>query len=182
MSIQAPPSPSSEQPYIPTETQLTRAASLRRFNWLYVYAPVLLGGLVILALVVWMLVGIFTTEGAETAAFLSGLADLILIFFMMPMLLLCALGPAALGGILYYAYDRRRKQREANVPVLAGGPVQRLFWRLESLLDTVREKLDAIYPRIAGPIIKMNSLLAYLGSWISQIKRHFNKSNNTLAE
>ena len=84
MNTQMPAISEQKSPYEPTPEQLEREQALHRFNRLFVYVPLILAGVVVLALVLWMLWRVFTVTSDNQAKFygsLSGLADLILIFF-----------------------------------------------------------------------------------------------------
>lgn len=149
------------QPYQPSPAQLERAAALKRFNRLYVYLPLAVfsvAGLVLIGLLLW---GTLSPNIMGTREFVSGLADLIVIFTVLPLLLLCAIVPAAYIGLVVY---RRQQPKQEH------GRFQTLIWRLDSLVTKTQEKTTETMPKVALPVIKGHSWMAYLRSLIINIK------------
>lgn len=152
--------------YEPTTAQLERAVSLRRFNWFYVYIPLGLAGLGILVLVVLLLWGTLSPHILGTREFASGLADVVVILAIVPLLLLCAIVPLATIG--FYIYRRQQPKREH-------GRIQPLFWRLDALVDKVRGKAKTTIPKAAEPIIAGNSRIAYWRTLFENIRNIFTR-------
>jgi hypothetical protein len=150
------------QKYQPVPEQLERAAALRQFNRLFVYLPLAvfsLAGLVLVGLLLW---GVFSPNVTGTREFVSGLADLVVIMTVMPLLLLCAIVPAAAIGWLVY---RRQQPRQEH------GRFQTLFWRLDTLLTRFQATLATTLPKAAAPVIKGHAWAAYLRALLENLKK-----------
>lgn len=174
MTITPTPSEPSTT-YQPTPEQEERAAALRRFNRLFVYAPLGLVALIVLTLVVLMFWTRFApdVDGRETAEFLSGLVDIIVIFTLAPMLLLCAVGPALAGFLIYRANQRRQLP-----PPQRRSRLQTLLWRLERGLVKVQTKLrDEWLRQGAEPVIRGHAIMAYVKAVFNYIQRILTGSN-----
>ena len=75
----------------PSTRQLERAASIRRFNRIYIFLPISLASIIALALtilLIFLALGIGTVEVRET---ISGIADSVLILTIIPTMVLCAI-------------------------------------------------------------------------------------------
>lgn len=158
--------------YEPNLEQRQRAAALRRFNWLYVYTPILLLSLAALILVGLLLWGVLSPNIEGTSAFVSGLADMIVILFSLPLLLLCAIGPAALIAMIALDVKRRRDPQAASL-------LQRLhtlLWRLDNIVARVLVKTRELSARVARLVIRVQAGAAYLKAWLNRIKRVFIRS------
>lgn len=163
--------------YTPTTEQSTRADAMRRFNWLTVYTPIILAALIVLVLIALLFWGAFspTMERTDTRAFVSGLADMILILALLPMLLLCSIGPILAGGLVYLTYQRR--QQRMTPGTIWPNRLHTLLWRLERLIERVQLKLRTTYlPKIASPVISGHVQAAYIRGWWQQLKRILNRS------
>lgn len=172
MTQQSPIS-STQIPYQPTDGQMARASALRRFNRLYVYIPLFLGASIILFLLGWMFWRTFLPQLENNRQFLSGVADIVIIFTIMPMMLICALGPASLIGLVGYRYKKRREQKKSGQSPPPAGRLQLLLWRLDHLLDTVAIKTADILPKVSKPVIGLNAFLAYMEALFIQFKKLF---------
>ena len=158
----------------PSESQRQRTQNLRRFNWLYVYGPLILGALVILVLSILMFWGVFSPNVMGTAAFLSGAADMVIILFAIPAMLLCVLGPVALAGLVVMLMKSRQSRQEKKARgdfIPDHGRLQPLFWRLDQLLVTAASKVDNAGKKVANPLISFNARLAYLDAWWLRVRR-----------
>lgn len=173
MTAQNSAYPGDKPPYEPTLEQQARENALRRFNRLTVYLPLTLVALIVLALFVLMLVRVVThSPESQAYHFLSGLADLILIFTLMPMLLLCAVGPALFGFLLY-----RANQRRSLPPAERRGKLQTLFWRLDQMLDTVQAALrDRYLEKAARPLVTGHAYAAAVQAVWHYLRKTFNRS------
>jgi len=163
--------PAAVRPFKPNEAQLARAKRLTRFNRLFVYLPLGIFALIGLGLVLFMLYLAIWPPYADTRPFLSGLADMILILFMLPVLLVCGLVQGGLiGGIVYW---RRSGSEDGGQPDPAAqyGRIRVGLWRLDQLLDKLFNKIEAILPRVAQPVIAFNAVLAYIGKWLENVKK-----------
>ena len=167
----------TKSPYRPNAKQIARVAAMRRFNWLYVYTPLLTGSLIFLALIGIMFWGVFSPQVEGTQLFLSAMADVVIILISLPLIMLGLLAPIALGGIIFYNYNKRKERKESLDPdPVVAGKLQRLIWQLDSFLDNVYAKISDVLPKIANPIIQLNSLLAYLETIIKRIKKIITRS------
>ena len=73
-------------------------------------------------------------------------------------MLLCAVGPALLGFIVFRAGKRRKLEIEQRRSKL-----QVLLWRIDGLIDTIQGKLRDTYLDLAAkPVIKGHALAAAL--------------------
>lgn len=175
MRIPTPAAPDVPPANPPTPAQLEREAALRRFNRLYVYAPMILATLLVVGLLLYLLWQTLS-QSPESPIYglLSGLADLLLIFALLPMMLLCAIGPAATVLLLRQMY--RQTQLE---PDLRRGRLQTLFWRLDRLLTQVQTQLrDSYLEKIASPVIRGHAFLAALNALGRFIQNWFRPSKN----
>ena len=154
--------------YQPTPDQELRAQALKRFNRLYIYLPIgflVLISLLLLGLMSWQ---IFAADGPQTRQFASGLADIIIIFTTIPLLLLCAIVPA--GAIGYYVYRRQKEESRKN------GRLQTIFWRVDHILERTQQKTDETLPKITSPLIKGHGFFAFLQEIWRQLRNTLNRS------
>ncbi len=173
MTTQIPATASPKPLHEPTTEQLDREKALHRFNRLYVYTPLAVAGLAVVALVAlmfWRALTITPENQQEVYGLLSGLADLILIFFyIIPMILLCAIGPALFVYLLRNATKRRKlpayEQRSK---------VQGVLWRVDQVVAKVQASLrDTHLQTIAGPIIQGHALAATIKAVAHYLQRIF---------
>lgn len=158
--------------YTPNAEQVQRAAALRRFNWLYIYTPVIVLSLVALTLVILLLWGVLSPGVEGTSAFVSGLADVVAILFSLPLIVLCAIGPAALLAIVVLAVRRRRDPQATSI-------LERLhvlLWRLDTVTAKVMVKTEELAPRVAEVVIRAHARTAYLNNLFNRVKRIFVRS------
>lgn len=159
------PSPIVEPEYQPTAVQLERAQALRSFNRLFIYLPLALLALTVVGLAVamgWLTLFADTATEMRAREVVSGVADIIVILVTLPLTLVCALLPAAAIGL--YVYDRGRERTRI-------ASLQRLIWRGEAKIYPLVEKLLRLLPKVARPIIKINTTLAYFGVLWARFKR-----------
>lgn len=160
---------------MPTAVQLERAKALKRFNRWVIYLPLGLLGTAVLGLLVYLLIVAIWPPYADTRLFLSGIADIILILAMLPMVLIFAL---VLVGIIGGAVYWQRSRKEEGDPSLQKryGRLRLLLWKGDQKLSGLYRQVDQLMPKAAGPIIRFNAFMAYLTTWLSQltkqIKRH----------
>ncbi|GIK55245.1 MAG: hypothetical protein BroJett015_09080 [Chloroflexota bacterium] len=156
----------------PSEEQMSRAAALRRFNRLYVYAPVGVVTAVVLLTFLYLLYLALFPPTEETYLFLSGLADFVLIMMLLPVVLIFGLVmTAVIGGYVYYNFFMDEADRPIP-PAPPYGRVRTLLWRLDSLLLLiVLPQLRSYSHRITRPIIRFNGWFAYLQSWLDTLRR-----------
>ncbi len=157
----------AEPSYKPTDAQTERAAARRRFNRLYVYLPIWLLTAVILVLTGIMVWSVFTPAAAENAAFLSGVADLILIMVLLPSIILW--GVIVGLPIAYYVnrYQERRKEPTPDqVYVRQYGRFRLILWQIDHKVEQLSQFIqERILPVIVRPIIRVHELAAALKAW-----------------
>lgn len=170
----------SEEPvsYSPSEEQLERERALKRYNRLYIYVPVGIAVAFGLFLVVIMLIGIFAPGLIGAEEFLSGLADTILVLWMMPMMVLCAIVPIA-----YFGYLINRRQRRnmlpPDSPLLRHSRTQMALWQAQNIAERVEKKTDEVSDQVAKPFISVNSFAAYVYTWLTiLITRPFRRDDD----
>ena len=152
--------------YEPTEAQVARATSLRRFNWLTLYLPLGLAGLSILVLIGLLLWGTLSPNITGTREFMSGLADIVIILTILPLLVACALAPmAAIGFVIY-----RRQQ-----PKREYGRLQPLFWRLDGMIGKAQNKAETALPKAANTVISGHSQMTYWRVLVNTLKKQFTR-------
>jgi hypothetical protein len=156
--------------YEPNEEQIARAAARRRFNWLYIYTPVLLLTAVILVVTGFMIWRVFVPTDAVNAALLSGLADVVLILALLPTILIWGAIVALPIGFYIYRYRQRREEpAEDEVYIHKYGRFRVLLWRVDHKLETVQQLLnERILPAITRPIIRLHALVTAVVTWGQQ--------------
>lgn len=161
------------QPPVPPQArpeQLERRERRQRFYRLRVILPMALVALLWLGvtlLLLWLTVAgewfAIDTNQAYYRTLVSGLADIVLVLSLLPLLLLCALPSALAVGLVVY---RRQKKQEA--PEVENLP---LFWRIENVIIRVKERLDEdILPRMAQPVITAYGLVAFVRAFLSELR------------
>lgn len=153
----------------PTAVHQERIASLKRHNWLFVYAPLIIFGIILLVLTGLMFWGALSPRIVGTREFVSGVADIIIILTILPLSLMCLIPPLALGGFVIY---QRRKQGEKREEY---GRLQRLFWRIEGIIDTVHHKIEANLSKVGQPIIRLNAIMAFVTTLLDHIVNFFRR-------
>jgi hypothetical protein len=139
----------------PTAVQEARVASLQRFNWYFVYTPLIVLLLVILILTGLLMWGVLSPNIVGTREFASGVADIVIILAALPMTLIGLLPPLGLVGFMLY--QRQKKGAGAKY-----GRLHRLFWRIDSILDIVQTKAEKTVDKAGQPVIRLNALMAYI--------------------
>lgn len=157
---------SDSQTYQPSPEQLERAFALQRFNRLYVYIPLAVFSLAGLALVGLLLWGVFSPNVTGTREFASGLADLVVIMTVMPLLLLCAIVPAAAVGLI--VYRRQQPKREY-------GRFHTLLWKLDTLVTKAQDAVSRTMPKAAAPVIKGRAWTAFARTAVENVKKQFTR-------
>jgi hypothetical protein len=165
--------PDYQAPFQPHPEQLARKAALQRFNRLYVYLP--LGFVVALSLlaIILLLVGVLVPGLTGAAALASGLADITIILFTLPMMALCALGPTMLVGMIMFS----RNRRQAGIPRMDdGGAIQVLLWKMDNLVRQAQTKVVDTSPKVTKPVIEFNARLAYLQAFGQKVLSYIRRS------
>lgn len=155
----------------PTAAQEERRAQLRRFNRLTITLPVGLTIVLWLALLlamIWVSIAgewfAMDTNQAYYRELLSGIADVVTMLLLAPMLLLCALPIAGAIGLMVY---RRRKKDDSGDKE----PSLPLFWRIENKVIMVHDAVARAVPKLARPVINGHSTIAYLKQLVLEVKR-----------
>lgn len=156
--------------YQPRAEQILRAKATRRFTRLYVYLPLGFLAAVILIFSLYLLYIAIFPPNADTRIFLSGLADFILIVWLIPTTLIFGLVmTAAIGGYLYYKYGMDDEQKPLP-PAPPYGRLRTFLWRSEAVLIQLIPKLVEAENKVARPVIQLNAIIAYIESWLINIK------------
>ena len=162
--------------FVPTAVQLQRVNELKRFNRWAVYVPLGLLATAVLGLVIYLLIIAVWPPYEDTRLFLSGIADIILIIFLLPMLLFLTLILAGIiGGAIYW----RQSRKESGEPSLQRkyGRLRLLLWKVDQKLSGVYRQADKVVPMVATPVIRFNAFIAYVNSWLAQLTRQRNRHN-----
>lgn len=159
----------------PNEEQQQRLAARRRFNWLYVYTPVILLAVISLVIIGLLIYGVASPSVSGTAEFVSALADIIIIFTILPLMLLCALPTLLFAGVVVYRRQSRKEKEERGEVVAEHGRLQRLFWWIDNLLTQVQTVIQTYAPKLAKPVINFNAFLAYVAAFWQQLKALFSR-------
>lgn len=160
--------------FVPTAVQLERTRSLQRFNLWAVYVPLGVVVTAVLALLIYLLIIAIWPPYEDTRLFLSGIADIILILFMLPVVLVFGLVVAGLiGGGIYW----RKSRKESDAPALQKqyGRLRLLLWKVDQKLTGVYRQIDQLTPKVAGPVIRYNAFLAYTNTWLDHLKNQFKR-------
>ncbi len=170
--------PQSDQSgYSPSREQLERERALQRYNRLFIYVPVGIAALIATFLFGLMLVGIFAPGLVGAEEFLSGLADTILVLWLIPMLLLCSIVPLA-----YFAYLVNRRQRRnmlpPDSPQLQHSRVQMVMWQAQDIVDRAEQSTERLSDRIGQPFISLGTIAAYVFSWLTILTRPLRRENH----
>lgn len=161
------PTPEAQPPvaFQPSAEQLARADALRRFNWLYIYTPLIMLAVVTVSLVFWLTWGmLFATELgiSQMRERVSAVADLIIIALTLPATLMCLLLPGL--GIALLVHDREREMTRIAW-------LRTWLWRLDSLVAQVRDKTAENAPKVAGQVVQFNGRVSYFRALLWRIRQ-----------
>ena len=92
----------------------------------------------------------------------SAMADIIIIFATVPMILSCLLVP-----LLALTLATRQRERSSIERL------QRLLWRVDNVALAMRDKTATFTPRLTQFVVTFNGWLAYLSRFYRQIKQIF---------
>lgn len=166
-------------PFVPTAVQLERADALNRFNRWTIYIPVGLLTTAVFGFFIYLLILAIRPPYEDTRLFLSGVADIILILCMLPVALIFGLLLAGIfGGVTYW----RQSGKEEGEPSLQNkyGRLRLLLWKVDQKLSTVYRQADQLMPKIAEPVIRFNAVLAYINSWLAQLRGRIQRNPKRL--
>ena len=165
----------AREPLQPRPEQLARRERQLRFTGRWVYLPLIaLTALWVIVIILLLWLALVGEDVEEYRLALSGVADLVLIAFMTPLVLLCAV--PAFGPIALYVYMRR--QREGEAPGWFE-KLRRIFWRVENVVISVRETLDEkVLPKIAKPVISAYALAAFVRTLLEELGQTIRREIN----
>ncbi|MDX1416270.1 MAG: hypothetical protein R3293_18880 [Candidatus Promineifilaceae bacterium] len=172
------PEPTYVEPtFEPSAAQLERDKELRRRNRLYIYLPFGFVALLSIITILLILIGVFAPGITGTEEFIAALADIIIILWIIPVILLLAVLP-----ILYVAYlvNRRNKRKldPQTGPLAYRSRVQILLWRVQYFVEKSQTTTNKYAPKVAEPVTRFNSLIAYLEAWLDAILSPIRGSKN----
>lgn len=173
MTIPTTTPPGADSAYQPTPSQRARESSLRRFNLIFVYIPTAVLGLVVLGLIVFMIwVALTSSPEDQVISLFSGVANIFLIScVILPAMLLCALGPAMVGFLIYRANERRKLP-----PPEKQSKLQKFLWKIDSLVETIQHRLRNSYlDQAANPLIKGHAIVAALRTIVDNIRKLYSR-------
>lgn len=153
--------------YTPTPIQQERDASLRRFNRLYIYFPILFFSLAAILITVFLLYLSLNPPTEETLLTISGIADAVVILGTIPVIIICGIVPT----LFLVTTVQARKRGMAPLSQL-----QTLLWRMDSGVGMVRQKVDETAPKIARPFITIQAKLVYFQTLVKSIPHSFRRS------
>lgn len=162
--------------FLPTAVQKQRVNDLKRFNRLMVYLPLGLITAALLGLLVYLLIIAIWPPYEDTRLFLSGIADIILILFFLPVaLILGLLLVGILGGAIYWQRSRPEEYKTSMQGKY--GRVRVLLWKVDQKLSTLYRQIDKFLPKLVNPVIRFNVFTAYLTTWLNQLRKQLNRHN-----
>ena len=171
------PEPTGFAAYQPTPAQVERADYWRRFTRLYVILPLSILSGVVLILSIFLLYLAIWPATELTRPFLSAVADILVIIFLLVVTFFFALILAGIFGA-GFAYRRYWRQKPDS-PLKKYGYIRILLWQIDSFIDKPVPYINKFSKNIADLTIKINAVLAYAASWLSQLTSVLQKSNNS---
>ncbi len=171
------PEPTGFAAYQPTPTQVERADYWRRFTRLYVILPLSILSGVVLILSIFLLYMAIWPATEQTRLFLSAIADILVIIFLLVVTFIFAIILVGIfgAGIGY----RQHWRQQPDSPLRKYGYIRILLWQIDSFIDKPIPYINKFSKNIADFTIKINALLAYIESWLSQLMSVVQKSNNS---
>lgn len=153
--------------YAPTTIQQERAASIKRFNRLFVYLPISFLSVVAVLMTILLLYLSLNPPTEDTLLTISGIADAVVILGTIPAMVICGILPALFLATTIQA----RKQGMAPLRQL-----QLLLWRMDSGIGLVRQRVGETAPKIAQPFITVHAKFAFVQTFIKRIPHLFKRS------
>ncbi len=165
-----------EPTFEPSATQLERDKELRRRNRLYIYLPLGFVTVLSIIIIVLLLIGIFAPGITGTEEFIAAVADIIIILWIIPAIVLLSLLPI---GYVSYMVNRRNKRKlnPQTGPLAYRSRIQVLLWRVQYFVERGQSATNEYAPKIAQPVTRFNGLLAYIEAWFNAIFRPIRGSN-----
>ena len=115
-----------------------------------------------------------TNQGHYRQLF-SGVADIVTMLLVAPMLLLCAL--PTVGAIAFVVY--RRKKKAESAPAEPGLPI---FWRIENKVIALHDAVARATPKVTQPLINAHGWAAYIKQIIEDFRRILQQERNRYDE
>ncbi len=171
------PPPYREPTFEPTAAQLERDRLLRRRNRLYIYLPLGIVSLISATLIVLILIGLFAPGEPGTVVFISAVADIIIILWIFPAIILTALTTHHLRCLLRQQ-TAEKEAESANGSAGISQPGAGAVMAHSSLCGSDPIKTDEIAPKVAEPVIGFNAYLTYFGAWLNLLTRPFRGSTD----
>ncbi len=162
--------------YSPTPEQLERERALKRYNRLYIALPLAFVVTFVAGLLILMLIGLFAPGLVGAESFLSSLADTILVLWMIPMMVFCAIVPLAYVGYLVNL-RQRRSQLPPDSPLLRHRRAQMAMWKAQDIAGRAERVTETASDRLTGPIIRLDAAIAYLLAWLAILTRPFRRDD-----
>lgn len=166
-----------EPAFEPSAIQLERDKELRRRNRLYIYLPLGIVTFLSIVIIVLLLIGIFAPGITGTEEFIAAVADIIIILWIIPAILLLSLLP--IGYVSYMV--NRRNQRKLNPqtgPLAYRSRIQVLLWRVQYFVERSQSTTNEYAPKIAQPVTRFNSFIAYVEAWLNALVKPIKGSKN----
>lgn len=155
-------------PFVPTAVQLQRSQALKRFNRLAVYLPLGLITTAAFGFFIYLLIIAIWPPQADTRLFLSGVADIIFILFMLPVAFIFGLLLVGIfGGLIYW----RKSRKSEGEPSLQNkyGRFRLLLWKLDQKLSGLYRQIDQLMPKLVTPVIKFNATMTYINTRLARL-------------
>lgn len=153
--------------YQPTIAQKERAASLQRFNWLFVYLPFALFALIWLVIIGLLLYTNLAFPNESLTTFTAAVANTVVILGIAPLLILCPILPLAILGLVIHG------RREGYAPLRR---LQTLFWKTDNALARIQVKVENATHTAAKPLIQGHARAAYVRTLLTNLKGLFKRS------
>lgn len=171
------PEPTGFSAYQPTPVQIERANYWRRFTRLYVILPLSILSGVVLILAIFLLYLAVWPASELTRPFLSAVADILVIIFLLVVTFFFALILVGIfgAGIAY----RQHWRQQPDSPLKKYGYIRILLWQIDSFIDKPIPYINKFSKSTADFTIKINAFFAYVKSWLAQLMSVLQKSNNS---
>ena len=153
-----------ETEYLPSNSQLERSGALRKFNRLYVLAPVGIFGFIFLVSVGFLIYLALFAQDDGTVNTISAYADALTILAICPLLFLCAIFP----GLFVFISFKARRQRVSPVQSLS-----RIMWRLEKGLGSLYGMINRLIRATARPFISFQAIFAFIQALVRSLASLF---------
>lgn len=162
------PQPEGFAAYQPSDEQVERAKAWQRFTRLYVILPITLVAFIIFIFSLFLLYQAIWPATAQTRPLLSGVADILVILFLLMVTLFFAIILTAVFGAAFAYRKHRRSQPESALKEY--GYIRILLWQIDKLIEKPIPTINKFSQTAADLTIKLNLKIAYLQAWLAQIK------------